>query len=140
MALAFINTNPVSMGVSYSDNAMADSANASDKAQISGLKAENKTLQDKVIELQAENGSLETQIAQFKSAVQVDISSDTKSVSTETRELSDITKQVLATNNVNIANDSKNFSSQTLLSQAGSLAVAQSTNVTSSASQLVNRE
>lgn len=125
MALGIINTETNSFAISYSDNAMAQSSNASDKANLSRLKTENEELQEEVNKLTSENQALYGQIAQFKSAANVDISSDAKGASEQSRELSDKTKEVLANNNISIANDSANFSKQHITNQAGSMIVAQ---------------
>lgn len=125
--------------LNYSDNAMSQSANAADKAKVSTLQSENKKLQEEVNKLTTDNQALQTRIAQFKTAAKVDISSEVKGASEPSRELSAQSKEFAATNNINYANDSKNFSSQNVLSQVGSLTAAQSTKVSPSASTLVNK-
>jgi predicted RNase H-like nuclease (RuvC/YqgF family) len=120
MNLAIIGSES---SLTYSDNAMAHSANASDKAKVSSLESENGKLETEVSKLTSENQSLQTQISQFQSATKVDISSDMKE-RRDTKEVSDETKQYLSKNNVNMANESANFTKQNIQSQAGSMTLA----------------
>ena len=56
MNMSVLNSN--SFSISYSDNAMAQSANASDKAKVSSLESENEKLQEEVNKLTSDNQSL----------------------------------------------------------------------------------
>jgi predicted RNase H-like nuclease (RuvC/YqgF family) len=132
MANVTIDTNADRFTYSNSDNAMAQSANASDKANLSRLKSQNEELQEEVNKLTTENQALYGQIAQFKSAASVDISSEAQSASNSSRELGEKSKEYLAKNNVNIANDSASFSKQSIQAHAGSMVIAQANATTGS--------
>lgn len=121
MNLAVIGSD--SLSITYDDNAMANSANAVDKAKVATLETENEKLQEEVKKLTSQNQSLQGQIAQAKAAVKVDISDTTKVV--ESRELNEKTKEFTANNNINYANESANFSKQNIVAQAGSVVAAQ---------------
>jgi len=109
--------------LSYSDNAMASSANAVDKAKVATLESENEKLQEEVKELTSQNQSLQGQIAQAKAAIKVDISDNTSVA--QSRELNEKTKEFSTTNNINYANESANFSKQNIVAQEGSIVTAQ---------------
>lgn len=121
--------------INLSDNAMAQSAIATDKARISNLESENEKLQEEVRELTNHNQSLQGQIAQAKSAVKVDISNNSEV--TESREMSEKTKEFTANNNINYANESANFTKQNVQVQAGSMSSAQANTTPSNVQGLV---
>lgn len=123
MSSVVIDTSTNRFSYSNNDNAMAQTANAIDKANLTRLKNENQELQEEVNKLTSQNQVLTTQITKFKSAVKVDINS--KITPEQNRELSTQTKEVLAKNNINIATDSANFSKQHITNQAGSMVIAQ---------------
>ena len=123
MSSVVIDTSTNRFSYTNNDNVMAKTANVSDKANLSRLKNENQQLQEEVNKLTSENQALSTQIAKFKSAVNVDISS--KIVPEQNRELSRQTKEVLEKNNINLANDSANFTKQHIANQTGSMIIAQ---------------
>jgi len=122
--------------LSYSDNAMASSAVATDKAKVASLESENERLQEEVEKLTTQNQALQGQISQAKSAVKVDISSNVKAP--ESREMSEETKEFTANNNINYANESANFSKQNIIAQAGSVVTAQANTSTESVQQLTS--
>jgi len=122
--------------LSYSDNEMASSAVATDKAKVASLESENERLQEEVEKLTTQNQALQGQIAQAKSAVKVDISSNVKVP--ESREMSEETKEFTANNNINYANESANFSKQNIIAQAGSVVTAQANTSTESVQQLTS--
>lgn len=119
--------------LNYSDNAMASSANASDKAKVSALESENERLQEEVQKLTSQNQSLQGQIAQAKSAVNVDISNKNPA---ESREVNEKTKEFTANNNINYAKESANFSKQNIVAQAGSVVAAQANSTPSAVQRL----
>lgn len=133
-----IGIGPERSFINYSDNAMAQSANAADKAKVATLESENEKLEEEVKQLTTQNQSLQGQIAQAKAAVKVDISADAKSASTESRELNEKTKAFTANNNINYANESANFSKQNVTAQAGSAVVAQANSSTAAVQKLTS--
>ena len=132
MSIATIDTASNRFTYSNSDNAMAMSANAADKAKVSNLESENEKLQEEVNQLSSENQSLQTRISQFKSAVKVDVSTQAQ----KSNEVSTETQQYLESNNINMASESANFTKQNVQSQAGSMALAQANTTSSSIQRL----
>jgi len=70
-----------------------------------------------------------------KDAVAVDITRETKV--NANKELSTATKQFIESKNIDMGKESQNFSSQNVLSQAGSLVQSQSSAVSSYVQQLI---
>jgi predicted nuclease with TOPRIM domain len=109
-----------------------------DDQRVSQLETENDRLEKQLDQLQNENQSLQSQLSSARSqAVKVEIT-QTKAQNQEDRQTLEQTKQFLETNNINIANESKNFDKQNVLSQAGSFVASQANAIPLSAQKLVS--
>jgi flagellin-like hook-associated protein FlgL len=108
-----------------------------DTSRVSQLERENDRLEKQLDQLQNENQSLQSQLSSARTqAVKVEIS-QTKQENQTDRQALEQTKQFLETNNINIANESKNFDKQNVLSQAGSFVASQANAVPLNAQKLL---
>ena len=136
MSSLVIDTTLNRFSYSNGDNAMVQSANLADKAKITTLESENEKLQEEVRELTSQNQSLQAQVAKAKGSVNVDISNNTQVA--KPRQMSEKTKEFMANNHINYANESVNFSKQNIVAQAGSAVAAQANSSPAAVQRLIS--